>query len=54
MKKTKLRLTTEQREKMLRNLWLLHDGRWFLKAIGEFGFDYVGNMHGHELFRKRK
>jgi len=45
MKKTKLRLTTEQREKMLRNLWLLHDGRWFLKAIGEFGFDTATKLN---------
>jgi len=45
MNKAKLRLTAEQREKILRNLWLLHDGRWYLKAVGEFGFDTATKLN---------
>jgi hypothetical protein len=32
------KLTAEQKEKLLRNIWLLHDGRWFLKSVEQFGF----------------
>jgi len=38
-------LTPEQREKILRNIWILHDGRWFLKSIEEFGFDAATKLN---------
>lgn len=38
-------LTHEQREKLLRNAWILHDGRWFLKSIEEFGFDTATKLN---------
>jgi len=34
-----IKLAPKQREKLLRNIWLLHDGRWFLKSTEQFGFD---------------
>lgn len=36
------KLTPEVRERILRDNWLSHDARWFLKASQELGFD-VGN-----------
>lgn len=39
------RLTGEQKEKLLRNIWLLHDGRWFLKSAGQFGFDSATRLN---------
>jgi hypothetical protein len=35
----KTKLGPKQKEKLLRNIWLLHDGRWFLKSVEQFGFD---------------
>jgi hypothetical protein len=34
-----IKLAPRQKEKLLRNIWLLHDGRWFLKSVEQFGFD---------------
>ena len=39
MSSKNIRLAPEQKEKLLRNIWLLHDGRWFLKSVEQFGFD---------------
>jgi hypothetical protein len=39
------RLTAEQKEKLLRNIWLLHDGRWFLKSVEQFGFDTATRLN---------
>jgi hypothetical protein len=38
MSTPKVKLAPEQKEKLLRNIWLLHDGRWFLKSVEQFGF----------------
>ncbi len=45
MSPTQIRLTTRQREKLLRNIWLLHDGRWFLKSAEQFGFDSATRLN---------
>ncbi len=39
------KLTPAQREKLLRNIWLLHDGRWFLKSVILFGFDVATKLN---------
>ena len=31
--------TPSEKEKLLREIWILHDARWFLKTVGEVGFD---------------
>ncbi len=41
----KLKLTSRQKEKLLRNIWLLHDGRWFLKSVMQFGFDAATKLN---------
>lgn len=41
----KVKLTPKQREKLLRNIWLLHDGRWFLKSIILLGFDSATKLN---------
>ena len=38
-------LAAEQKEKLLRNIWLLHDGRWFLKSVERFGFDTATKLN---------
>ena len=38
-------LTAEQRERILRDLWVLNDGRWFLKTSQEHGFDEATRMN---------
>jgi hypothetical protein len=40
-----VKLTTGQKEKLLRNIWLLHDGRWFLKSVEQFGFDTATKLN---------
>ena len=45
MSPKEVKLTPEQREKLLRNAWVLHDARWFLKAIEEFGFDTATKLN---------
>ena len=39
MSPKEVKLTTRQKEELLRNIWLLQDGRWFLKSVERFGFD---------------
>ena len=38
-------LTPEQREKLLRNMWLLQDGRWFVKSVEELGFEAATKLN---------
>jgi hypothetical protein len=45
MSPKKAKLTTGQKEKLLRNIWLLHDGRWFLKSVEQFGFDTATKLN---------
>jgi len=45
MSPKEVKLTPEQKEKLLRNIWLLHDGRWFLKSIVQFGFDTATKLN---------
>jgi len=40
-----IKLTPGQKERLLRNIWLLHDGRWFLKLIAQFGFDTATKLN---------
>ena len=39
------KLTAQQKEKLLRNIWLLHDGRWFVKSVEESGFDTATKLN---------
>jgi len=43
--RTEIKLTAEQREKILRENWWSHDGRWFLKAAQELGFDVANRLN---------
>lgn len=45
MSPKEVKLTTGQKEKLLRNIWLLHDGRWFLKSVERFGFDTATELN---------
>jgi hypothetical protein len=45
MSQEKAKLSPRQREKLLRNIWLLHDGRWFLKSIMLFGFETATKLN---------
>lgn len=45
MSSTRIKLASEQKEKLLRNIWLLHDGRWFLKSVEQFGFDTATKLN---------
>jgi hypothetical protein len=45
MSSPKIKLAPKQKEKLLRNIWLLHDGRWFLKSIVKFGFDTATKLN---------
>src|SRR4030043_1023736 len=45
MSSNKVKLTPDQKEKLLRNIWLLHDGRWFLKSVEQFGFDIATKLN---------
>lgn len=38
-------LTNEQKTKVLRDVWILHDGRWFIKSVGEVGFDTATKLN---------
>ena len=39
MNSPSIKLAPRQKEKLLRNIWLLHDGRWSLKSAEQLGFD---------------
>jgi hypothetical protein len=45
MSPKEVKLTPEQKEKLLRNIWLAHDGRWLLKSAGKFGFDVANKLN---------
>jgi hypothetical protein len=45
MSPKKMKLTAKQKEKLLRNIWLLHDGRWFLKSTMLIGFDVATKLN---------
>jgi len=45
MNSSKINLSPAQKEKLLRNIWLLHDGRWFLKSVEQFGFDAATKLN---------
>src|SRR4030042_3570917 len=45
MSAKKVKLTSRQKEKLLRNIWLLHDGRWFLKSVMQSGFDTATRLN---------
>lgn len=45
MSAQQVELIAEQKEKLLRNIWLLHDGRWFLKSVEQFGFDTATKLN---------
>ncbi|MBI4620007.1 MAG: hypothetical protein HY739_07580 [Desulfobacterales bacterium] len=40
-----IELTPQQREKVLRDIWVSHDARWFLKSIVELGFDTATKLN---------
>jgi len=41
----RIKLAPKQKEKLLRNIWLLHDGRWFLKSAERFGFHIAAELN---------
>jgi hypothetical protein len=45
MSPKKVGLKAKQKEKLLRNIWLLHDGRWFLKSVMQVGFDAATKLN---------
>jgi hypothetical protein len=45
MSPKEVKLTAEQKEKLLRNIWILLDGRWFLKSVEQFGFDTATKLN---------
>jgi len=38
-------LSPSQRERILRDIWIAHDGRWFLKSAGKLGFDVATQLN---------
>jgi len=42
---TTIKLTPEQREKLLRDIWISHDGGWFLNIVQELGFDMANKLN---------
>jgi hypothetical protein len=38
-------LSPTERQALLRDLWVAHDGRWFLGAAAEFGFDVANELN---------
>lgn len=45
MKANEVGLTPEQRERLLRDSWISHDGQWALRTIQEFGFDAASKLN---------
>jgi hypothetical protein len=39
------KMDTLQKEKLLRNIWILHEARWFIKCLQEFGFDVATKLN---------
>jgi hypothetical protein len=42
---TRAELSPTEREKLLRDLWVAHDGRWFLTAAAELGFEVANKLN---------
>ncbi len=40
-----LQLTPETRENLLKDMWLAHDSRWFIKTIEEYGLDAANKLN---------
>ena len=38
-------LSSSQREQVLRDIWIGHDGRWFLKSAGKLGFEVATQLN---------
>jgi hypothetical protein len=38
-------INSEQREEILRNVWTLHDARWFIKTIERYGLDAANELN---------
>ncbi|MDY7033824.1 MAG: hypothetical protein SVY10_18170 [Thermodesulfobacteriota bacterium] len=45
MNAKQMSLSPEQREKILQNLMVLWDGRWFLKTVEKFGFNAATELN---------
>jgi hypothetical protein len=45
MSMNEVRLVSEQRERLLRDIWISHDGQWVLKTVQEFGFDAANKLN---------
>jgi hypothetical protein len=45
MSPKEVKLTPEQRERILRNIWVSLDGRWLLKSAEKFGFDTATKLN---------
>lgn len=45
MDANEVRLTPEQRERLLRDIWISHDGQWVLKTVQELGFDAANKLN---------
>lgn len=41
----KMVLEASVREELLKNMWLLHDSRWFINVISEFGIDVANRLN---------
>lgn len=39
------RLASKQKERLLRDIWIAHDARWFLKSAQEVGFDTATSLN---------
>jgi len=50
MNANEVKLTPEQRERLLRDIWISHDGQWVLKTVQEHGFD-TANKLNHAVIR---
>jgi Family of unknown function (DUF6125) len=38
-------LSPAEKEKLLRDMWVAHDGRWFLAVAAEFGFEAANKLN---------
>ena len=45
MSSMRAELSPTDKEKLLRDLWVAHDGRWFLKIAEEYGFDTANRLN---------
>ena len=45
MSSMRAELSPTEREKLLRDLWVAHDGRWFLAVAAEFGFETANKVN---------